>query len=70
MSRRSPAKNRRPVDFEKITTALTDAIAHVECAIRYIESDDDAGPETPVLESAVRMLWQVHDELDGNPPEK
>jgi len=63
MSRRKPAKNQKPIDFEKIGASLADAIAHVECAVRCIESDDDAGPEAPVLESAVRMLWQVHDQL-------
>ena len=64
MSRRNLPKNRKPVDFERITAALADAVAHVECAIKCIESDDGGGPEIPVLEHATEMLWQVHDQLD------
>jgi hypothetical protein len=49
---------------KKLVTDLVDAISHIECALRYIESEDDSGPQSNVLAHAVRMLWQLHDLLD------
>ena len=65
MSARKSPQRLRAVDFEKLVTGLVDAISHIECALRYIESEDGSGPQNIVLTHAIRMLWQLHDMLDG-----
>jgi len=54
----------RAVESTEFVEGLIGAISHIECALGYIEKDDDSGPQSPVLQHAIRILWQLHDQIE------